>query len=104
MTLPRPNQLIRVEHFPFGTLIVCTFRFNLISGPTTALTEWLIRTTAGVTNPTSITLLTNQIRLVNPLWTAPADPDLIDYTRGPVLYLADDNREVQSFQEPIPFP
>ena len=103
-TLPRPNPLLRIEFLPFFQSVRCTFRFEVFTGPTTAFSEWQARTTFGVSNPTTIVISTNQIVLGNPLWVAGAAIDLLDYTRGPVLYVGFDGREVQSFQESVPFP
>lgn len=104
MTQPRPNPLLRVQFFPGAFRIVCTFRFPIFSGPTTELLEWMVRTTLGLTNPTAISIVGNALRLTNPLWDPASDPDLIDYTRGPIPYVSPDGQEVQSFQVPIPFP
>jgi len=63
----------------------------------------MIRTPSGLTNPTLMEIFPSRIRLTNVLWTALNVPDLIDYTRGPVLWVSPDGQEVQTFQVPIPF-
>ena len=104
MTLPRPNPLLQVTRDPVNRLVICRFRFDVFTGPTTAFAEWLLQTDIGAQSPTSITIAGDRIELLRGDWDASRIITLIDYTRGPIPYAGFDNRELQSFQEPVPFP
>ncbi len=105
-TLDGPPALVSsVSHQPALDRVTVLANPLITAGPLTDLANWSCEIFLfGVRNPTSILLVGNNIRLINPTWGAGTTVIRCTYLGGPPFYTTDDFGTLQPFDVAVPFP